>query len=81
MDFSTHLNGLRCELDIPELSRKKVGEEMIGLTSYRLCRNCHQYPETVEHILSGCPKFAQRQCPWNRNDTLKWVLSELLIAC
>ena len=53
---------------------------MMGLTADRLCRECHQYPETVEHILSGCPELAQRQYLWRHNDALKWVLSELLIA-
>ena len=53
---------------------------MMGLTADRLCRKCHQYPETVEHILSGCPQLAQRQYHWRNNDALKWVLSELLIA-
>ena len=53
---------------------------MMGVTTDRLCRKYHQYPETVEHILSGCPELAQRQYLWRHNDTLKWVLSELLIA-
>ena len=53
---------------------------MMGLTADRLCRQCHQYPETVEHILSGCSEFAQRQYLWRHNDAFKWVLSELLIA-
>ena len=44
-----------------QMSRTRVREEMIGLTSDRLCPKCHQYPETVEHILSGCPELAQRQ--------------------
>ena len=44
-----------------QLSRTRVREEMMGLTSDRLCRKCHQYPETVEYILSGCPELAQRQ--------------------
>ena len=52
----------------------------MGLTSDRLCRKCHQYPERVELILSGCPALAQRQYLWWHNDALKWVLSELVIA-
>ena len=53
---------------------------MMGLTADRLCREYHQYPKTVEHILSGCPELAQRQYLWRHNDALKWVLSELLIV-
>ena len=52
----------------------------MGLTSDRLCRKYHQYPETVEHILSECLELAQRQYLWRHNVALKWVLSELLIA-
>ena len=63
-----------------KLSRTRVRGGMMGLTADRLCRKCHQYPETVEHILSGCPELAQRQYLWRNNDALKWVLSELLIA-
>ena len=63
-----------------QLSRTRVREEMMGLTADRSCRKCHQYPETVEHILSGRPESAQRQYLSRPNDALKWVLSELLIA-
>ena len=54
---------------------------MMGLTADRLCRKCHQFPETVEHILSGCPELGQTQYLWRHNDALKWVnFSELLMA-
>lgn len=58
-----------------QLSKTRVREEMID----RTCRKCHQHPETVEHILSGCPELAQRHYLWRHNAALKWVLSELLM--
>ena len=43
-----------------QLSRPRVREKMMGKTTDSTCRKCHQYPETVEHILAGCPGLAQR---------------------
>ena len=36
-------------------------------------------PETVEHILAGCPGLTQRQYLWRHNDALKQVLSVILL--
>ena len=44
-----------------QLSRTRVRGEMMGLTSGKLFRTCHQYPDTVEHVLSGCPEVVQRR--------------------
>ena len=52
---------------------------MMGKATASTCRFCHQYPETVEHILAGCPRLAQRQYLWRRNDALKQVLSVILL--
>ena len=52
-------------------------EELIGKTTNTSCRLCNQYPETVEHILSGYPELAQRHYLWTHNDALKYVLSAL----
>ena len=45
---------------VQQLSRTRVREEMMGKTTDGTCRICHQFPETVEHILAGCPGLAQR---------------------
>ena len=50
---------------------------MMGKTTSTSCRLCNQRPETVEHILSGCPELAQRLYLWRHNDALKHVLSAL----
>ena len=52
---------------------------MMGKTTDSTCRLCHQYPETVEHILADCPRLAQRQYLWLHNDALKQVLSVILL--
>ena len=62
-----------------QLVRTKVREELMGKTTNTSYRLCNQYPETVEHILSGCPELAQRHYLWRHNDALKHVLSALLL--
>ena len=52
---------------------------MIGKTASTSCRLCNQRPETVEHILLGCPELAQRLYLWRHSDALKHVLSALLM--
>ena len=52
---------------------------MMGKTTDSTCRICHQFPETVEHILAGCPGLAQRQYLWRHNDALKRVLNVILL--
>ena len=64
---------------IQQLVRTKVKEELMGKTTNTSCRLCNQYPETVEHILSGFPELAQRHYLWRHNDALKHVLSALLL--
>ena len=32
---------------------------ILGTNSTDLCRKCHQFPETIEHIVAGCPSVAQ----------------------
>ena len=64
---------------IQQLVRTKVREELMGKTTNTSCRLCNKYPETVEHILSGCPELAQRHYLWRHNDALKHVLSALLL--
>ena len=64
---------------IQQLVRTKVREELMGKTTNTSCRLCNQYPETVEHILSGCPELAQRHYLWRHNDALMNVLSALLL--
>ena len=54
-------------------------EELMRKTTNTSCRLCNQYPETVEHILSGCPELAHRHYLWRHNDALKHVLSALLV--
>ena len=51
----------------------------MGKITNTSCRLCNQYPETVEHVLSGCPELAQRYYLWRHNDALKHVLSALLL--
>ena len=38
-----------------------------------LCRMCGKSQETVEHIVCGCSKLAQKDCK-KRHDTLAWVI-------
>ena len=64
---------------IQQIVRTKVREELMGKTTNASCRLCNQYPETVEHILLGCPELAQRHYLWKHNDALKHVLSPLLV--
>ena len=64
---------------IQQLVRTKVKEELMGKTTNTSCRLCNQYPETVEHILSGFPELARRHYLWRHNDALKHVLSALLL--
>ena len=35
------------------------GYHILGTSSTDLYRRCHQYPETIEHIVAGCPSVAQ----------------------
>ena len=46
---------------LQQLSKTRVMEQMMGKKTDSMCRLCHQYPETIEHILAGCPRLAQRQ--------------------
>ena len=62
-----------------QLSRTRVREKIMGKTTDSTCRKCHQYPETVEHILAGCPGLAQRQYLRRHNDALKHVLNVILL--
>ena len=80
IDLSDCFDWSRNWISAPTFTTCGVNEIYQQLTSDRLCRKCHQYPETMEHILSGCPELAQRQYLWRYNDASKWVLSELLIA-
>ena len=32
---------------------------ILGTSSTDLCRKCQQFPETIEHIVAGCPSVAQ----------------------
>ena len=64
---------------VQQLSRTRVREQMMGKTTESTCRICHQFPETVEHILAGCPGLAQRKYLWRHNDALKHVLNVILL--
>ena len=64
---------------VQQLSRTRVREEMMGKATRSTCRICHQFPETVEHILAGCPGLAQRQYLGRHNDALKHVLNVILL--
>ena len=41
------------------------------------CRLCNNSP-TVQHVLSGCPAFAQSKYLWRHNAALKIVFFEML---
>ena len=64
---------------LQQLARTLVRDQMGGKRASTSCRLCNQRPETVEHILSGCPELAQRLYLWRHNDALKHVLSALLM--
>ena len=64
---------------VQQLARTLVRDQMMGKTASTSCRLCNQRPETVEHILLGCPELAQRLYLWKHNDALKHVLSALLM--
>ena len=64
---------------VQQLARSLMRDQMMGKTASTSCRLCNQRPETVEHILSGCPELAQRLYLWRNNDALKHVLSALLM--
>ena len=64
---------------VQQLSRTRVREEMMGKATDSTCRICHQFPETAEHILAGCPGLAQRQYLWRYNDAFKHVLNVILL--
>ena len=64
---------------VQQLSRTRVREKLMGKATDSTCRICHQFPETVEHILAGCPGLAQRQYLWRHNDVLKHVLNVILL--
>ena len=53
---------------VQQLARTLVRDQMMGKTARSSCRLCNQHPETVEHILSGCPELAQRLYFWRHND-------------
>ena len=36
-----------------------LGFHILGTSSTDLCRKCQQFPETIEHIVVGCPSVAQ----------------------
>ena len=46
---------------LQQLSKTRVREQMMGKTTDSTCRLCHQYPETIEHILAGYPGLTQGQ--------------------
>ena len=64
---------------VQQLSKTRVREQIMETTTESTCRLCHKYPETVENILAGCPRLAQRQYLWRHNDALKQVLSVVLL--
>ena len=64
---------------VQQLARTRARDQMMGKTTSTSCRLCNQRPETVEHILSGCPELAQRLYLWRHNDALKHVLSALMM--
>ena len=36
-----------------------LGYHILRTIDSDLCRRCGQYPETIEHIVAGCPRMAQ----------------------
>ena len=65
-----------CDINeiVQQLSRTRVRKEMMGKATDSTCRICHQFPETVEHILAGCPGLAQRR--FERDFAATWAHRE-----
>ena len=38
-----------------------------------LCRICHKHEETVDHIISGCPKLAKTDYPERHNKAAAYI--------
>jgi len=36
-----------------------LGYHILGTSNSDLCRRCHQFSETIEHVVAGCPSLAQ----------------------
>ena len=47
-------------------------------TSDAMCRMCHEFPESIAHVIAGCSALPQTKCVARHNGALKILLFELL---